>query len=97
MIDYFVRDFHRDEVTLPFAVTKMAGFFDVWCTVKGGGHSGQAGAVRHGVSRCLNEWNPATLRLALKREGFLTRDRRKVERKKAGQPKARKKKQWVKR
>jgi len=83
-------------VTLPFTVTQTGGQYDVWCTVKGGGHSGQAGAIRHGISRTLEKFQPS-LRALLKPAGLLTRDARKVERKKAGQPKARKKKQWVKR
>ena len=81
---------------MPFSVTKTGGQFDVWCTVKGGGESGQAGAIRLGISRCLEKFQPDR-RLLLKPAGLLTRDSRKVERKKAGQPKARKKKQWVKR
>mmetsp|Transcript_29048 Transcript_29048/g.37492 ORF Transcript_29048/g.37492 Transcript_29048/m.37492 type:complete len:188 (-) Transcript_29048:136-699(-) len=96
LIDYFQREALVEEVTLPFAKTFMAGKFDVYCTVKGGGNSGQAGAVRHGISRCIEKYHPH-LRIPLKRAGLLTRDARKVERKKAGQPKARKKKQWVKR
>jgi small subunit ribosomal protein S9 len=83
-------------VSLPFTVTSTAGAYDVWCTVKGGGHSGQAGAIRHGIARTLEKFVP-TLRAQLKPAGLLTRDSRRVERKKAGQPKARKKKQWVKR
>mmetsp|Transcript_43507 Transcript_43507/g.59420 ORF Transcript_43507/g.59420 Transcript_43507/m.59420 type:complete len:108 (+) Transcript_43507:305-628(+) len=85
------------EITLPFSLTKTAGQFDVWCTVKGGGLSGQAGAIRHGISRAVEKWNPYEFRSSLKRGGLLTRDPRQVEPKKAGQPKARKKKQWVKR
>mmetsp|Transcript_41880 Transcript_41880/g.82373 ORF Transcript_41880/g.82373 Transcript_41880/m.82373 type:complete len:166 (+) Transcript_41880:1-498(+) len=96
MLDYFPREFHIDEVILPFVTTATAGKYDVWCTVKGGGETGQAGAIRHGISRSLEIFEPL-LRPPLKSAGLLTRDRRKVERKKAGQPKARKKKQWVKR
>ena len=96
IIEYFQRDFHIEEVLTPFACTDTASKYDVWCTVKGGGQTGQAGAIRLGVSRCLEKWDPG-LRPALKRAGLLTRDVRRVERKKAGQPKARKKKQWVKR
>jgi small subunit ribosomal protein S9 len=96
LIEYFQRDFHIEEVALPFARTETAAKYDVWCTVKGGGQTGQAGAIRLGVSRCLEKWDPS-LRASLKQAGMLTRDVRRVERKKAGQPKARKKKQWVKR
>ena len=72
------------------------GQFDVKCTVKGGGLTGQAGAIRHGLSRALENFDPS-LRPALKAAGLMTRDSRIVERKKPGQPKARKKFQWVKR
>ncbi|MDY0009396.1 MAG: 30S ribosomal protein S9, partial [Bdellovibrionales bacterium] len=72
------------------------GQFDVDCFVAGGGLSGQAGAVRHGISRALVNFEPA-LRAALKKAGFLTRDSRVVERKKYGKHKARKSTQWVKR
>mmetsp|Transcript_1018 Transcript_1018/g.2180 ORF Transcript_1018/g.2180 Transcript_1018/m.2180 type:complete len:97 (-) Transcript_1018:165-455(-) len=96
MLDYFHRDFHLEEIAKPFQVTQTLGKFDVWCTVKGGGESGQAGAIRLGISRSLEKFEPS-LRKLLKPAGLLTRDARKVERKKAGQPKARKKRQWVKR
>ena len=78
-----------------FVASNSAGFYDVWCTVKGGGMSGQAGAVRLGISRALQAFNPL-FRITLKRAGMLTRDARRVERKKPGQKKARKKFQWVK-
>ena len=79
-----------------FLASNTAGLFDVWCTVKGGGINGQAGAVRLGISRALQNFNPA-FRPSLKSAGLLTRDSRRVERKKPGQKKARKKFQWVKR
>ena len=80
----------------PFLETETAGLYDVWCTVKGGGMSGQAGAVRLGVSRALQAFSP-NFRVPLKRAGLLRRDPRRVERKKPGQKNARKKFQWVKR
>jgi len=96
IIDYFHRDCHIEEVALPFVTTGTAGQYDVWCTVKGGGQTGHAGAIRLGISRSLDKFVPG-LRAHLKPAGLLTRDSRKVERKKAGRPKARKSKQWVKR
>ena len=72
------------------------GNFDVFVTVKGGGDTGQAEAIRHGIARALQKYDP-TLRPALKRAGFLTRDARKKERKKYGQPGARKRFQYSKR
>ncbi|KAJ0401758.1 hypothetical protein ATCC90586_000339 [Pythium insidiosum] len=96
LVDYFVRDTHREDVLKPFSVIDQIGNFDVYCTVKGGGLSGQAGAVRHGISRALQNFDP-NFRPLLKKEKLLTRDPRMVERKKAGQKKARKKFQWVKR
>jgi small subunit ribosomal protein S9 len=79
-----------------FDVTDRRGQYDVIATVKGGGLSGQAGAVRHGISTALSRYEP-TLRTAVKREGFLTRDPRVVERKKYGRAKARKSFQFSKR
>ncbi|KAG6614930.1 30S ribosomal protein S9 [Phytophthora cinnamomi] len=96
LVDYFVRDTHREDVLKPFSVVEQIGGFDVYCTVKGGGMTGQAGAVRHGIARALQNFDPE-MRPALKKAGLLTRDPRMVERKKAGQAKARKKFQWVKR
>lgn len=93
---YFARDTHRRLVVQPFTVTKTLGQFDIYCTVLGGGLSGQAGAIRHGVSRALNNYDP-TLRADLKTNGLLTRDPRVVERKKYGQHKARKSTQFSKR
>ena len=94
--DYFVRGTQRLIIAQPFEVSNRAGQFDVMCTVSGGGLSGQAGAVRHGISRALINFEPE-LRGVLKAAGLLTRDARKVERKKYGQHKARKSTQWVKR
>jgi small subunit ribosomal protein S9 len=93
---YFARPVLRMLVNQPFAATNRLGQFDVWCTVKGGGLSGQAGAVRHGISRALTYFEPG-LRPLLKQQGFLTRDSRVVERKKYGKHKARKRPQYSKR
>ena len=93
---YFARDTHRRLAMQPFTVTKTLGQFDVYCTVLGGGLSGQAGAIRHGVSRALDNYDPS-LHTDLKRNGLLTRDPRVVERKKYGQHKARKSTQFSKR
>ena len=94
--EYFGRAAYRDKLVEPFAVTGTAGLFDVACTVKGGGTTGQVGAISLGISRALEAWDPAH-RPALAKESLFTRDSRKVERKKPGQPKARKQDQWVKR
>ncbi|KAF1333113.1 30s ribosomal protein s9, partial [Globisporangium splendens] len=96
LVDYLVRDTHREDVLKPFSVIDQMGQFDVYCTVKGGGLTGQAGAIRHGIARALQNFDPE-YRAPLKKEGLITRDPRMVERKKPGQPKARKKFQWVKR
>ncbi len=93
---YFARPVLRMIVNQPFASTSNVDKFDVYCTVKGGGLSGQAGAVRHGISRALDNFDP-TLHTVLKRGGFLTRDSRVVERKKYGKKKARKSFQFSKR
>jgi small subunit ribosomal protein S9 len=87
---------HRADLLRPFTVTKTLGLWDVACTVKGGGVSGQVGAIRLGISRALQNWEPG-LRPYLKADGYLTRDSRVVERKKPGKAKARKSFQWVKR
>ena len=94
--DYFARETLKMVVKQPFAVTDTAEKFDVHATVEGGGGSGQAGAIRHGISRALLEFD-AELRGRLKDAGFLTRDPRKKERKKYGQPGARKRFQFSKR
>lgn len=96
-VDYFERTSDRELILQPLAATGTCGKFDVTVTVEGGGHTGQAGAIRHGLARALNHYNPDTYRPPLKRLGYLTRDPRKVERKKVGHLKARKKPQWVKR
>ena len=93
---YFARPVLRMLINQPFVVTDRLGQFDVWCTVIGGGLSGQAGAVRHGISRALTFYEPG-LRPTLKHGGFLTRDSRIVERKKYGKHKARKRPQYSKR
>jgi small subunit ribosomal protein S9 len=93
---YFARPVLRMLINQPFEETNTSGQFDVICTVKGGGHSGQAGAVRHGISRALDLFNPE-LHQELRSGGFLTRDSRTVERKKYGKPKARKSFQFSKR
>jgi small subunit ribosomal protein S9 len=80
----------------PFALTDTVGQFDALITVRGGGISGQAGAIRHGISKALLQVDP-TLRTTLKQQGFLTRDPRVKERKKYGQKKARKRFQFSKR
>jgi small subunit ribosomal protein S9 len=94
--DYFPRTIHRSQVVAPLKVAEAEGTYDVRVRVHGGGQTGQAGAVRHGVARALVEADPE-LRVRLKREGFLARDARMVERKKAGLKKARKAPQWAKR
>jgi small subunit ribosomal protein S9 len=94
--DYFPRPAHRTLVLAPLKVAGLEGEYDIRVRVHGGGPSGQAGAVRHGIARALVEANPE-LRVPLKREGFLTRDARIVERKKAGLHKARKAPQFSKR
>ncbi|MED6181475.1 hypothetical protein PIB30_019549 [Stylosanthes scabra] len=93
---YFPMLEHRATLLRPFSETKTLGLWDVNCTVKGGGVSGQVGAIRLGISKALQSWEP-DLRPALRNAGFLTRDARVVERKKPGKAKARKSFQWVKR
>lgn len=93
---YFGRQTHRLIFNQPFLLSGRVGAYDVMATVKGGGASGQAGALRHGISRALETYDP-TLRPALKAAGLLTRDDRRVERKKVGLHKARRAKQWAKR
>ena len=94
--DYFPRLVHRALATAPLRTAGLDGQYDLRVRVHGGGPSGQAGAVRHGIARALVEVNPE-LRVPLKRAGFLTRDARQVERKKAGLHKARKAPQFSKR
>jgi small subunit ribosomal protein S9 len=93
---YFPLETQRGVVSQPLTLTGTADKLDVRVNVNGGGPNGQAGAVRHGISRALLEFD-ATLRPALKAEGFLTRDSRMKERKKYGQPGARKRFQFSKR
>jgi len=93
---YFARSVLRMIINQPLVAAARLDQYDIWCTVKGGGLSGQAGAVRHGISRALLNFEPA-LRPALKSGGFLTRDSRVVERKKYGKAKARKSFQFSKR
>ncbi|MCK0166950.1 30S ribosomal protein S9 [Jannaschia sp. S6380] len=93
---YFARPVLQMILKQPFEITDREGQFDVMATVKGGGLSGQAGAVKHGVSKALQLYEPG-LRAPLKAAGFLTRDSRVVERKKYGKAKARKSFQFSKR
>ncbi len=95
-VAYFGRPVLQMLINQPFVATAREGQFDVVCTVCGGGLSGQAGAVRHGISRCLDLFEPE-LHKVLRQGGFLTRDSRAVERKKAGRSKARKRYQFSKR
>nr|AKM76757.1 ribosomal protein S5 domain 2-like superfamily protein [Hypseocharis bilobata] len=93
---YFPMLDHRAALLRPFSETKTLGLWDVNCNVKGGGTSGQVGAIQLGISRALQNWEPG-LRPVLRDGGYLTRDSRMVERKKPGKAKARKSFQWVKR
>jgi small subunit ribosomal protein S9 len=93
---YFARPTLRLVINQVFDVAERQGQYDVVCTVTGGGLSGQAGAVKHGISQALTRYEPA-LRTAVKRAGFLTRDPRVVERKKYGRAKARRSFQFSKR
>jgi small subunit ribosomal protein S9 len=94
--DYFGRETARMVVLQPFQVTNTVGNFDAEVNVQGGGISGQAGAIRHGITRALLRVNP-DFRTPLKKAGFVTRDPRAVERKKYGRHKARKRPQYSKR
>jgi small subunit ribosomal protein S9 len=96
MEEYFPRQALRTMATAPLKVAGVEGRFDLRARLQGGGPTGQAGALRHGIARALVEADPE-LRTVLKREGFLTRDARIVERKKAGLHKARKAPQFSKR
>jgi small subunit ribosomal protein S9 len=96
MAAYFARPVLQMILKQPFTVANVEGQFDVYATVVGGGLSGQAGAVKHGISKALQLYTPE-LRGALKAAGFLTRDSRVVERKKYGKPKARRSFQFSKR
>lgn len=94
--EFFPNQVLKMVIRQPLLLTETADKFDILVNVQGGGSSGQAGAIRHGIARALLEYN-AELRPRLKAAGFLTRDPRKVERKKYGQPKARKRFQFSKR
>lgn len=94
--NYFPSETLRQLIAQPLVHTETKDKFDIYINVSGGGISGQAGAVRHGVSRALVDYN-SDLRTTLKKAGFLTRDAREVERKKYGQKKARKRFQFSKR
>ena len=94
--EFFGRETARMVVRQPLEVTEMLEKFDLYITVKGGGTTGQAGAIRHGITRALMEFDDS-LRSPLRAAGFVTRDARRVERKKVGLKKARKKTQFSKR
>jgi small subunit ribosomal protein S9 len=94
--EYFGRETARMIVLQPFDLTQTGGSYDIDVNVVGGGNSGQAGAIRHGITRALMELNP-DFRSPLKKAGFVTRDPRAVERKKYGRHKARKRPQYSKR
>lgn len=95
--EYFGRETLVMSAQQPFDLTETRGQFNVYATVSGGGISGQAGAIRHGISRALSEFDVEKYRPKLKSAGFLTRDPRMVERKKFGLHKARKRPQFSKR
>lgn len=94
--DFFSRETGRMVVRQPLELTQHASTFDIMVNVNGGGESGQAGAVRHGITRALIEYD-ASLKPTLSNAGFVTRDAREVERKKVGFHKARRRKQFSKR
>jgi small subunit ribosomal protein S9 len=94
--EYFGRETARMIVLQPFDLTQTGGVYDIDVNVVGGGNSGQAGAIRHGITRALMQVNP-DFRSPLKKAGFVTRDPRAVERKKYGRHKARKRPQYSKR
>jgi small subunit ribosomal protein S9 len=94
--EYFGRETARMIVLQPFDLTQTGGVYDIDVNVVGGGNSGQAGAIRHGITRALMQVNP-DFRPPLKKAGFVTRDPRAVERKKYGRHKARKRPQYSKR
>ncbi len=104
--DYFGRETARMVVRQPLEAVNMMGKFDIYITVRGGGHSGQSGAIRHGLTRALMNYDEETggsgegdksFRRILRKEGYVTRDSREVERKKVGLHKARKRPQYSKR
>jgi small subunit ribosomal protein S9 len=95
--DYFPNKLHQQLITDPFTVLELSGSYDVVARITGGGPSGQAGALRLAIARALNEIDRENNRATLKKSGFLTRDARVIERKKAGLKKARKAPQFSKR
>lgn len=95
--EYFPRETLQISAKQPFDITDTKGQFDIYATVSGGGIAGQAGAIRHGISRALSSFDVERYRSKLKAAGFLTRDPRMVERKKYGLHKARKRPQFSKR
>jgi small subunit ribosomal protein S9 len=95
--DYFPNKLHQQLITDPFTVLELSGSYDVIARITGGGPSGQAGALRLAIARALNEIDRENNRATLKKSGFLTRDARVIERKKAGLKKARKAPQYSKR
>jgi len=94
--DYFSSEFHHLQITRPFEIINQATSYDVRCSVSGGGHTGQAGAMVHGISKALLLFDPE-FKAALKTEKLTTRDSRSVERKKPGRKKARRSFQFSKR
>jgi len=94
--EYFSSEFHHLQITRPFEIINQATAYDVRCSVSGGGHTGQAGAMVHGISKALLQFDPE-LKTALKSEKLTTRDSRSVERKKPGRKKARRSFQFSKR
>lgn len=96
LASYFKREASRMRINQPFVATNRVEQYDVWCTVKGGGLSGQAGAVRHGISKALDNYEP-DLHPVLRKGGYLTRDSRVVERKMYGHYKSRRRFQYGKR
>ena len=94
--EYFKRVNHKSELTKPFEIINQSTAYDVRCSVKGGGHSGQVGAMIHGISKALLQFD-STLKPTLKKEKLTTRDSRSVERKKYGHRKARRSFQFSKR
>ena len=95
--DYFPNKLHQQLITDPFTVLELSGSYDVIARITGGGPSGQAGALRLGIARSLNQIDEENNRATLKKAGFLSRDARVIERKKAGLKKARKAPQFSKR
>ncbi|MGV9194785.1 30S ribosomal protein S9 [Microbacterium sp. MC2] len=95
--DYFPNKLHQQLITDPFTVLNLTGAYDVIARISGGGDSGQAGALRLGIARALNQIDAENNRPTLKKAGFLSRDARVIERKKAGLKKARKAPQYSKR